>query len=246
MGNAIISFARRSCRLSTTKEDAKMRQFFRNDRMLKKCLFISYVVLGLLIITGLFSRLNSYNARSSTEDLFDKRFKIYQSTATAIRNVSNIHLNLDKATRQANAGFDEKEINLLVRKQLAALDETNMEIKQAFTAEWLTPVEKRLCDVVLKNFRDYKESYLATLGLGTPGLKRASLSVGIFDDFAELSSSLYDLLALEEKLSQGTSDRRPRSLRAALGNLYPTFESSHRTVHADQPSSRQAHYRSYR
>ncbi len=222
-----------------------MRQFFRNDRMFKKCLFISYVVLGLLIITGLFSHLNSYNARS-TEDFFDKRFKIYQSTATAIRNVSNIHLNLDKATRQANAGFDEKEINLLLRGQLAALDETDREIKQALTPEWLTPGEKRLCEVVLNNFRDYKESYVATLGLGTLGLKRASLSVGISDDFTELSRSLYDLLALEEKLSQGTSDRRSRSLSAALGNLYPTFESSDRIVRADQPSSRQAYYRSSR
>lgn len=246
MGNAVISFARRSYRLSTTMEDARMRQFFRNDRMLKKCLFISYVVLGLLIITGLFSRLNSYNTRSSTEDLFGKRFKIYQSTATAIRNVSNIHLNLDKATRQADAGFDEKEINLLVREQLAALDKTNKEIKQALTAEWLVPAEKRLCEVVLNNFRDYKESYVATVHLGTPGLKRASLSSGISDDFKELRRSLYDLLALEEKLNQGTSDHRPRSLSAALGNLYPTFESPHRTVHADQPSSHQAHYRSSR
>ncbi len=224
-----------------------MRQFFRNDTLLKKCLFISYLVLGLLIVTGLLSTLNSYAPRSSTEDLFGKRFEIYQATVTAIRNVSSIHLNLDKATRQVNAGFDGREVNLLVREQLACLDETNKAIKQALLAEWLTPAEKRSCEIVLMNFREYKESYVRTTpGLRTPTLKKASWSATVSDNrFAELSRSLYDLLDLEDRLSQGASDRRPKSLRAALGNLYPTFDNSYRAIPEDQLRSHQAHYRSF-
>ncbi len=225
-----------------------MRQFFRNETFLKKCLFISYTVLGFLIITGLFSGLNSYNARSSAEDRFEKHFKVYQSTATVIRNVSNIRLNLDRAARKASAGFDQREVNLLVTEQLAALDETNKMIQQTFRVEWLTPAEKGLCEVILHRLRDYKESCVAALGRGTPELKMASFSGSVADDhFAELNRSLYDLLDLEDRLSQETSsDRRPRSLRAALGNLYPTFDNSHRAVQAGQPSNRQAYYRSHR
>ena len=121
-----------------------MRQFFWNQTLFKKCLFTSYIVLALLIITGLFSHLYSYNPRSSTEGLFDKRFKVYQVTVTVIKNVANVHSNLDKATRRADDGFDEKEINLLVKEQLAALDGTNEVIKETLLAEWLNPVEKRL------------------------------------------------------------------------------------------------------
>jgi len=221
-----------------------MKQFFRNETLVKKSLFISYIVLGLLIIMGLFSHLSSHNSRSSTEDLFNKRFAVYQVTATVIKNVAAVHSNFGRTTRQAHAGFDEKEINLLVKEQFAALDGIHQMIEEALPAERLTPEEKRLQGAIVNNFKDYKESCISRFGLGTPNLRLDRLSVAISDDrFTELNRSLYDLLDLEARLNQETSHGRPRSLSAALGNLYPTFESSYRSVRADQPISRQAHNR---
>jgi len=222
-----------------------MRQFFRNLTLSKKLLFASSIIFVFLTISGLFSQLNSSNPRSPTEDTLNKHFGVYQTSAMVIKNVANVQSNLDKVTRWANAGFDEREVDLLGKEQLAVLDGANEMIKKALLAEWLVPVEKRLCKVILNHFRDYKESCISTIAVATSDLQMATLLIGIADDhFKELNRSLHDLLDLEAKLCLENSNHPNRSLSAALGNLYPAAGGCHRSVLTDQPMSRQSHYRS--
>ena len=224
-----------------------MKTFFQNQPQLKRLLFGSSVILVFLAISGLFSHLSSSNPRTSPEDLFSKRFKIYQAGSIAIKNVANVHSNLDKVTRWANAGFDRREIDLLGKKQLAALDGVNETIKKTLPAEWLTPEEKRLYEVILNNFRDYKQSCISTIALATSDLQMATLFLRDADDhFKELNRSLHDLLDLENRLSQETSTHPRRSFSVILGNLYYHAESSHRPISTDERMSRLAYEQSLR
>ena len=222
-----------------------MRQFVRNLTLSKKVLFASFIIFVFLMISGLFSQLNSSSPRLSTEGTRDKHFGVYQTGAMVIKNVANVQSNLDKVTRWANAGFNKREVDLLGKDQLAVLDGADELIEQALLAEWLAPAEKRLCKVILNHFRDYKESCISTMAVATSDLQMAMLFIGVADDhFKELNRSLHDLLDLETKLCLENSNHPNRSLSAALGNLYPAAGGCHRSVPTDQPMSRQSHYRS--
>ena len=52
-------------------------------------------------------------------DIFNNHFKPYQTSATIVKDIANVHANLYKVISWANAKYDEKKINLLGKEQMA-------------------------------------------------------------------------------------------------------------------------------
>jgi len=195
-----------------------MELFFRNQKLSKKLLFAPLVVIFFLIILGFVSYRNLSNQRSAIENIFDNRFKAYQTSATIIKDIANVHANLYKVISWVDGGYEQKKIDLLGKEQMAALERTNDTIGKALQVKWLTEEEKTLYKTILDHLKEYKKSGNSAIDLANSEyLSTAVMYMGIADEkFQTLNRSLHDLLDLENKLSQDQYDYSVRSFNAAL------------------------------
>jgi len=194
-----------------------MKQFLRNQKLSKKLLFAPLVVIIFLVILGLVSYRNLSNQRSAIENIFDNRFKAYQSGATIVKDITSVHANLYKVISWANAKYDEKKIDLLGKEQMAALERTAEMIGKALLLESLTPEEKALYQTIMNHLTVYKKVCYSAIDLATSDLNTATMFMGNADEkFQTLNRSLHDLLDLENKLSQDQYDYSLASFSWAL------------------------------
>src|SRR3972149_10061525 len=121
-----------------------MKRFFQNQKLSKKLLFAPLVIIVFLIFLGWVSYLNLSNQRSAIESIFDERFKAYQTGATIVKDITNVHANLYKVISWTDAKYEEKKIELLGKEQMATLERTTNRIKKALQLNWLTQEEKTL------------------------------------------------------------------------------------------------------
>jgi methyl-accepting chemotaxis protein len=198
-------------------KEKKMKQFFLNQKLSKKLLVAPLVIIIFLIILGLVAYRNLSNQRSAIENIFDERFKAYQTGATIVKDIANVHANLYKVISWADAKYEEKKINLLGKEQVTALERTADMIGKALQLNWLTEKEKILYQTIMDDFTVYRKFCYSAIDLATSDLNYATMFMGTADDkFQKLNGSLHDLLDLENKLSQDQHDYSVRSSSAAL------------------------------
>jgi phosphoglycerate-specific signal transduction histidine kinase len=77
-------------------KEKKMKRFFLNQNLSRKLLVAPLVIIIFLIILGSVAYLNLSSQRSAIENIFDNRFKAYQTSATIVRDIANVHANLYK------------------------------------------------------------------------------------------------------------------------------------------------------
>jgi hypothetical protein len=221
-----------------------MDRLFQKQRLLRNLLPVSTLFL-FLMISGLFPHPNSSNPGSSTDELLNKRLKVYQAGAMAIKNTNDVHLNLEKVTRWGDATIDETESNLLGKEQLARLEGVNEIIKKALVEGWPTPEEKGLYEVVLNDLENYKKSCILTIRTAPSNLQRATLFSVADDHFRKLHTNLRDLFDLETRLSPTILYHPQKSVSAASRSLCRNGEGGPRSIPGDDWMSRQAYYRSW-
>jgi methyl-accepting chemotaxis protein len=199
-------------------EGKKMKRFFQNQKLSMKLLFAPLVVIIFLIILNFVSYRNLSNQRSAIENIFDNRFKAYQTSAMIVKDLANIHANLYKVISWVDGGYEQKKIDLLGKEQMAALERTSETIEKALQTKWSTEEEKILYQTIMDHLTEYKKSANAAIDLANSEyLSTAVMYMGIADEkFQILNSSLHDLLDLENKLSQYQYDYSLRSFNAAL------------------------------
>jgi methyl-accepting chemotaxis protein len=194
-----------------------MMRFFLNQNLSKKLLVAPLVIIIFLILLGLVAYRNLSSQRSAIRSIFDERFKAYQTGATIVKDITNVHANLYKVISWADAKYDEKKIELLGKEQMATLDRTSDLIGKALQLNWLTPEEKTLYQTIMGDFKAYKKSGYAAIDLASSDLNYATMFMATADEkFQKLNGSLHDLLDLEEKLSQERYDVSLGSFNSAL------------------------------
>jgi methyl-accepting chemotaxis protein len=194
-----------------------MRRFFQNLKLSKKLLVAPLVVTLFLMILGLVSYLNLSSQRAIIEDIFNNRFKAYQTSATIVRDVANVHANLYKVINWANAKYDEKKIDLLGKEQIATLDRTTDIIGKALQRKGVTQEGIESYQAVMNHLVEYKKSCFSAIDLASTDLNMATMFMGTADDkYQLLNKSLHVLLDHEAKLSQERYDFSLRSFNSAL------------------------------
>jgi methyl-accepting chemotaxis protein len=194
-----------------------MKRFFLNQKLSKKLLAAPLVIIVFLVILGSVAYHNLSNQRSAIENIFDERFVAYQTGATIVKDITNVHANLYKVISWAEAKYEEKKIDLLGKEQVAALERTGDMIGKALQLNWLTEEEKVLYQTILNDFTVYKKLCYSAIDLASSDLNYATMFMGTADEkFQKLNGSLRDLLDLENKLSQDQHDYSIRSFSAGL------------------------------
>ena len=102
----------------------KITQIFNNMKLSRKLLVAPMVVVLFLLLLGWVSNQGLFNQKTAMEDVFNNRFKKYQTSATVIKDLANIHASLYKVISWANAKYDEKKIDQLGKDQLSIMERT--------------------------------------------------------------------------------------------------------------------------
>ncbi len=199
------------------RTEEKMGRFIQNLRLSRKLLVAPGAVIFFLALLGATACYYLFSQRSAFEDVFNNRFKAYQTSATIIKDVSSVHANLYKVINWASANYDQKKIDLLGKEQIATLDRTIDTIAKTLQNKELTKDEKRLYQTVADHLAEYKKTGASAIDLTGSDLNMATMYMGTADEkFQVLNASLHNLLDFESKLSQLSYETSLESFNTAL------------------------------
>ena len=181
-----------------------MKQFIMNLKMGRKLLLSPLAVIVFLLIFGAISYVGLINQRGAINDIYNNRFGAYKSSANIMIDLANVHANVYKVISWGNANYDAKKIEGLGKEQIAVIDKTIQDIKKHLGTKTLSPEEKKIYQAVFEQLEEYKKPVEGVIDIAGGDLSTATMFMGTADDkFQVLNKNLGDLIALENKLSEG-------------------------------------------
>ena len=194
-----------------------MKRLIANLKMSRKLFIGPLLVMLFLIVMGLLSYSGLTSQKASVEDIFNNRFKGYQTSAGILKDISQTHANLYKVISWANAQYDEKKVEALGKEQLAVVDRTLKTMGRVLSDAKTSDEEKKLYQASLAQLKEYKEAAASAVDLSGSDLNMATMYMATTDEkFQSLNGSLQQILALEEKLSQEKYDSTLKNFAAFI------------------------------
>jgi methyl-accepting chemotaxis protein len=194
-----------------------MKRLIANLKMSRKLFIGPLLVMLFLIAMGLLSYSGLTSQKASVEDIFNNRFKGYQTSAGILKDLSQAHANLYKVISWANANYDEKKVEALGKAQLTVVDQTLKTMGQVLSDGNTSDEGKKLYQASLAHLKEYKEAAASAVDLSGSDLNMATMYMATTDEkFQVLNGGLQKILALEEKLSQEKYDYTLKSFAAFL------------------------------
>ena len=189
-----------------------MGKIIGNLKLFYKLLVSPVVVIFLLVILALVSYRGFSKQQASTDDIYNNRFRNYQSSADVVIDMTEVHSNLYKAIGWANANYEQKKIETFLKAQWATLEKTVGSMQKVMESQSMDEKEKEFCKDSLSQVLKYKEWAQKVADGVTTDTATASLLMGQADDYFQiLYKSLRGLMELEKQLgkekyeiSQGT------------------------------------------
>ena len=191
-----------------------MGKIIGNLRLFYKLLVSPVVVIFLLAILALVSYQGFSKQQASTDDIYNNRFRNYQSSADVVIDMTEVHSNLYKAIGWANANYEQKKIETFLKAQWTTLEKTVGSMQKVMESQSMDEKEKALCKDSLAQVLKYREWAQKVADGVTTDTATASLLMGQADDYFQiLSKNLRSLMELEKQLgkekyevSQGTCE----------------------------------------
>jgi methyl-accepting chemotaxis protein len=194
-----------------------MKRLIANLKMSRKLFIGPLLVMLFLVAMGLLSYSGLTSQKSAVEDIFNNRFKGYQTSAGILKDLSQAHANLYKVISWANAQYDEKKVEALGKEQLAVIDRTLKTMGQVLSDAKTSDEGKKLYQASLAQLKEYKEAAASAVDLSGSDLNMATMYMATTDDkFQVLNAGLQKILALEEKLSQEEYEHTLKSFAAFM------------------------------
>jgi methyl-accepting chemotaxis protein len=181
-----------------------MRQMIMNLKMGKKLFLAPLAVIVFLLIFGAISYYGLINQKIAINDIYANRFGAYKSSANMIIDLANVHANVYKVISWGNANYDAKKIESLGKEQVAVVEKTIQNVKTQLASKTLSQEEKKIYQSTLEQLEEYKKPVEGVIDLAGADLNSATMFMGTADDkFQILNKNLGNLLAMENKLSEG-------------------------------------------
>jgi methyl-accepting chemotaxis protein len=194
----------------------RIKQVFSDMKLSRKLLVGPLVVVLFLLVLGWGSNRGLLNQKTAMEDVFNNRFKKYQTSATVVKDIANVHASLYKVISWANAKYDEKKIDQLGKDQLSTMERTAATVGSGLKSEGLTPEEKNLYQAIANQLAEYQKTGFSAIDLATSDLNMATMYMENADSkYQTLNKTLHDLLSLENKMSQEGYDFSLKSYGSA-------------------------------
>ncbi len=177
-----------------------MKNWLSNLQMTKKLLISPLTAIFFLLIFGLVSYAGFFRQKAALDDIFQIRFKYFQSTADMVTSLKEIHGNFYKILNWVGSNYDQKKIDAFTEQQFATLKKVTAEIETNTKSASLTKDEKAYFQSAANQLGKYQEAIKQTVGLDQA---TASMIMTQADDqFQIIDKNLGELLTLENKLSK--------------------------------------------
>ncbi|MFB3925506.1 MAG: methyl-accepting chemotaxis protein [Syntrophales bacterium] len=194
-----------------------MIRFFNNLKLQNKMLMAPMVVFLFLIILAY----GTYNGlsmqKTAIDDIFNNRFKGYQNSSKILNDIANVHANLYKVINWVNSNYEANKVEDLSKQQAGIITENIELIKKTLSSTALTADERKFYQTALDSLIEYQKPALGVLEVALADVNGATMFMGVADEkFQILNKHLYDLLALENKLSKEKYDLAIKSFNTTL------------------------------
>ncbi len=176
-----------------------MKQWLGNLKMARKLLISPFTAIIFLLIFGIVSYAGFFRQKSALDDIVNNRYKNYQTCASILIDLREVHSNVYKLMSWISSSYDSKQILSFTEEQYATLKRVGDTIQQITKSSTLTKEEKdRFLQTAeqIPKYQDLARQVLAQ------DVATASILMNQTDDlFQTMTKNLNELLALETKLS---------------------------------------------
>ena len=176
---------------------------FKNLSMAMRILIAPVLIIGLLLFFAIASYLGLTTQKRALNDIYNNRFKSYQTSAVLAKDLTGVHANTYRLLSWETARFDRARIDALGKAQLATLERSVDIIKKNIASPSVTTEEKKIFDTILTDLVEYQKSIQSAVDLSSSDLNFATMYMGTADKkFLNLEKVLEELLSLENTLSE--------------------------------------------
>jgi len=177
-----------------------MSDFFNNLKLRKKILLAPVVVLFFLFILGAGTFYSLLMQQAAMDDIFNNRFKGYQTSAKLLNDLSNVQGSIARVMNWVAGGHDMTEVEQLIKKQMVTMEEDVQLTRKMLKNEDLGNAEKKLYQDALARLLEYQKAAGKVLELAPTGAGGVYAAVADqkYDALNKIVSNLHNL---ENKLS---------------------------------------------
>ena len=180
-----------------------MMRYLLDLKMHKKLFLAPGIATIFLIVFALTSYSGLTSQRKAINDIFNYRFAGYQTAASMLNDISNVHANIYRVMSWGNAKYDEKKIESLGKEQLELVGGVTAMVEKTLKSSQTTSEEKKIYQVCREQLAEYTKAIAGVLDLATADVNTATMLMGTADDkFQILNKHLQDLLLLENRLAK--------------------------------------------
>ena len=191
-----------------------MKAWLSNLQMTKKLLVSPVTAILCLVIFGLVSYVGFFRQKAALDDIFNTRFKYYQSTAGIVTGLKEVHGNVYKLLSWIGSNYEKSRIDSFAEEQFATLKKVSAEVEAKTKATNLTKEEKQRFQSTASQLAKYNEALKQIVGLD---VATASMLMTQADDvFQGIAKDLDELLKLENKLSKDQFDSSGKTFKIVL------------------------------
>jgi methyl-accepting chemotaxis protein len=178
---------------------------FHNLSMTARVLMAPAVVIVFLLLFGAASYFGLTSQRQALRDIYNNRFKNYQTSASLTKDLTSVHMSTYRLLSWEAARFERAKIDALAKEQLAILDRSVGIIKRNVTSPSALPEEKKIYEAVLPNILEYQKAIQSAIDLSSSDLNFATMYMATADEkFQVLEKVMNQLLDLERTISENT------------------------------------------
>ena len=176
-----------------------------NSSILKKIFIVPTVAVACILILGIIFCGLLINQRLVIDEIFEKRFYLFKQSSEIVLRINQANTGLHKALLWAQSGYDKKQVETLLNKQLSDLDDVTLLIKKILSEDALEPQERKTFNSVLKNHEEFKirALFAKESTLDADDVTTAVMMLQMGDDqFSMLYDDLNQLMKIQDNISK--------------------------------------------
>jgi phosphoglycerate-specific signal transduction histidine kinase len=190
-----------------------MKMWLRNLKLTKKLLIVPFTAVLFLVIFGLVAYVGFFRQRTAMDDVVNKRFASYQSTADIIIKLNQVQGQLYKLQGLVAAKAPEPKIKYVADQQLESIKSLSETIRQLVKSPGLTKEEKGTFREIIDLLSKYAE---LVQDMSKPDVD-SNMILSVTDNLSGMIGERADsLIALEKKLGKDQYDSSAKTFRLVL------------------------------
>ncbi len=186
------------------KVHPRISDFIRNRPIINKVFLVPSVPLACIVLLGIIFCGFLINQRLIVDEIFEKRFYIFKLSSEIVIRINQVNTGLHKGLLWAQSGYNKKNVEKLLDRNLAELDEVNVLIRRILTEDALEIQERKTFESVLKKQEEFRARALfakeSTLDVNDVTSAAMMLQMGD-DQFSLLYDDLNNLMMIQDRIS---------------------------------------------